>query len=212
VLHRLAEDTLLRMVLRFAGHPAYPAVVCAAAFGATLSMTLPFATVLVVAVLAAPKRWPAVAVWSSVGTALGGLVLYLAFHHLGWAQFAERYPEIAASRAWLQASAWLSEWGLYALFAIAALPLPQTPAVAFAALARLSPLGVFAALFVGKLAKYGLYAWGTSRFPSWFLSRLHGDRAIASVLAALRGVGQDSRPPIKQDSPPSKGSHLQSRR
>jgi len=200
VLHRLAEDTLLRTVLRFASHPAYPAVVCVAAFGATLSMMLPFATVLVASVLAAPKRWRAVAIWSSVGTALGGLVLYLVFHHLGWLQFAERYPEIAASRAWLQASAWLSEWGLYSLFAIAALPLPQTPAVAFAALASLSPFGVFAALLLGKLAKYGLYAWGASRFPGWFVDRLHGDHVITAALAALRGGGQDSRPPLEDRS------------
>jgi len=97
---------------------------------------------------------------------------------------------MSASRAWLQASAWLSEWGLYALFAIAALPLPQTPAVAFAALVPLSPPGVFAALFLGKLVKYGLYAWGTSRFPGWFVDRLHGDHVVTAVLAALRGGGR----------------------
>lgn len=171
MLQRVVENKLLGAVLRFAHRPAYPLVVGMAAFGATLSMTLPFATVLVASVLAAPLRWRAVSFWSSVGTALAGLVLYLVFHHLGWVQFAERHPEIATSRAWVQASAWLSEWGLYALFAIAALPLPQTPAVAFAALARLSPGGLFAALLLGKLFKYGVYAWMASRSPALLRDR-----------------------------------------
>jgi membrane protein YqaA with SNARE-associated domain len=195
MLQRIVEDRLVRAVVRSADRRAYPAAIGAAAFGATLSMTVPFATVLVAAVLAAPKRWRALAVWSSIGTGLAGLVLYLAFHHLGWVQFAERYPEIATSRAWLQAAAWLSEWGLYALFAIAALPLPQTPAVAFAALASLSPSGVFAALLLGKLVKYAVYAWATARFPGWFLDRLHAGH----LFLALRAAPSAALPALKPD-------------
>lgn len=101
MLQRFVENKLLGTLRRFAHRPVYPLVVGIAAFGATLSMTLPFATVLVASVLAAPKRWRAVSFWSSVGTALAGLVLYLVFHHLGWVQFAERHPEIATSRAWV---------------------------------------------------------------------------------------------------------------
>jgi membrane protein YqaA with SNARE-associated domain len=196
MLQRLAEDRLLRAVLRAADRPGYPLIVGAAAFGATLSMAVPFATVLVAAVLAAPRRWRAIALWSSLGTGLAGLVLYLAFHHLGWALFAERHPEIAASRAWLQASAWLSQWGLLALLAIAALPLPQTPAVAFAALARLSVPGVLAALVLGKLVKYAVYAWATSRFPDWFRSRMHAGHAFAA-----RPDAPPASPALLRDNP-----------
>lgn len=195
MLQRIIEDRLIRAVVRFADRRAYPVALGAAAFGATLSMTVPFATVLVAAVLAAPKRWRALAICSSLGTGLAGLVLYLAFHHLGWVQFTERHPEIAASRAWLQAAAWLSEYGLYALFAIAALPLPQTPAVAFAALASLSPSGVFAALLLGKLVKYAAYAWATARFPGWFLDRLRAGH----FFLALRAATSAAQPALEPD-------------
>lgn len=202
MLQRLAEDRLLHAVLRAVDRPGYPLVVGAAAFGAALSMTVPFATVLVAAVLAAPGRWRAIAFWSSIGTGLAGLLLYLAFHHLGWAEFAGRHPEIATSRAWLQASAWLSKWGLYALFAIAALPLPQTPAVAFAALARLSPSGVFAALVLGKLVKYTAYAWAASRFPDWFRNRIQAGQALGP-LARSAHAGGPTPPPESRRPPPT---------
>ena len=37
---------------------------------------------------------------------------------------AERYPELAGTRAWLQASDWISRYGPLALFGLMALPVP----------------------------------------------------------------------------------------
>ena len=50
---------------------------------------------------------------------------------------------------------------------IAAMPLPQTPALIFTAVLPLPASEVFLALFVGKLLKYGTYAWLAAKFPTW---------------------------------------------
>ena len=146
----------------------FPAMVGVAALVLTVTMSVPFASVLVFAVLLQRERWRAIALWSAVGTAVGGLLLYLVFHHLGWNQLVAWYPDIAASKSWRDATTWVTRYGAWALLAIAASPLPQTPAVAFAAISRLPPLEVLLALLVGKLLKYSIYAWLIAHFPDYF--------------------------------------------
>ena len=146
----------------------YPAVVAAVAFGLTVSMSMPFAPVLIFAVLLNRARWRSIAIHCSLGSAAGALVLYLVFHHLGWAAVTAYYPDLTRSTAWIQATTWLSAYGTPALFFIAASPLPQSPALIFAAIYRLPVIDVFLALLVGKLIKYGAYAWLVSKFPAKF--------------------------------------------
>ena len=70
---------------------------------------------------------------------------------------------------------WVTRYGAWALFLIAATPLPQTPAIAFAAITRLPVLEVLVALFAGKLLKYSIYAWLVARFPDHFVRYLRSD-------------------------------------
>ncbi len=152
--------------------PRLPLVVGAVAFVLTLAMSVPFASVLVLVVFLQPQRWRAIAICSALGASLGGLALYLVFHHLGWNQLLAWYPDLAASNSWRDATTWVSTYGGWALFLIAASPLPQTPAIAFAAIARLPVAEVFAALLVGKLLKYSVYGWLVARFPERFARSL----------------------------------------
>ena len=147
---------------------AYPLVVGAVALLLTLSMSIPFASIPIVAVLLCPDRWKGITVFASAGSAAGGLLLYMVFHHLGWNYLIETYPDLVQSKAWIDATRWVSAYGTWALLAVAASPLPQTPALIFTAVSRLPPFDVFLALFVGKLVKYGVYAWLAATFPSWF--------------------------------------------
>ena len=159
------ERRVVRVLTRWVDRPAYPAIVGSAALAATLSMTVPFASLLIVAVLLAPRRWKAIVLWSSLGSAIGAGVLYLVFHHLGWARLFEAYPELTRSRAWADVTRWLSAYGVAALFVIAGLPVPDTPALMFAGIYRLPVVEVLLALFLGKLIKYGVYAGLTAKFP-----------------------------------------------
>jgi membrane protein YqaA with SNARE-associated domain len=163
--------TLTALVKKTMGGPEYVAFVAMIAFALTATMTIPFGSVLAVAVLLAPRRWKSIAFWSSVGSSLGAVVIYLVVHHLGWEQFVETYPDVAASKGWQDATRWVTRWGAYALFGVAALPLPQSPALLFAGIVRLPIWEVWLAVLLGKVIKYGFYSYMVARFPARFLKR-----------------------------------------
>ena len=183
MLHVTLETGLIRTLTRRADQPAFPVIVGAVAMAATLSMTVPFASLLVGAVLMSPRRWKSIALCSSLGAALGAGLLYLAFHHLGWARLFDAYPDVVRSAAWSDATRWVTNYGVATLMLIAALPLPLTPALMFAAVSRLPVTEVLLALWLGKLVKYTAYAWLTSSFPTWALR--HGSFRVAALDAAL---------------------------
>jgi membrane protein YqaA with SNARE-associated domain len=147
---------------------AYPLMVGVLALVLTVSMTIPFASILIGAVLLRRDRWKEIVLVSSLGSATGGPVLYLIFHHLGWSQIAVAYPDLTQSKAWVDATRWVSAYGTWALLGIAAMPLPQTPALIFTAMSRLPISEIFLALFLGKLLKYGVYGFLAANLPSWF--------------------------------------------
>jgi membrane protein YqaA with SNARE-associated domain len=158
----------LRVALRAISVRAYPLAIGTTALILTVSMTIPFASILIGAVLLRRDRWKEIVVMSSLGSATGGLILYLSFHYLGWSQIAVAYPDLAQSKAWSDATRWVTAYGTWALLGIAAMPIPQTPALIFTAMSRLPISEVFFALFLGKLLKYGVYGWLAAEFPSWF--------------------------------------------
>jgi membrane protein YqaA with SNARE-associated domain len=189
VLHSALEYRLVRALVRRADTRAFPMVVASVAAAATLSMSVPFAGLLVATVLMAPRRWVAIALWSSLGAALGGSILYLVFHHLGWARLFAAYPDVVRSVAWQDATRWLSTYGVASLLVIAALPLPLTPALMFAAISRLPVAEVILALWLGKLAKYLVYAWLASAFPSHWIASTHG--RLTTLNAVLGRAGKE---------------------
>lgn len=159
---------ILVTIVRVAETREFPALVGFTAFALTVSMLLPFVPVLVGAIAASRRRSAPIILLSSLGSAVGGLVLFLTFHYLGWSQIVEAYPDLLKSKAWLDAIDWVSRYGVIALFFIAASPLAQTPALIVAAISDLPALEIFAALLFGKIIKYGVYAWLVVRFPQWF--------------------------------------------
>jgi len=86
---------------------------------------------------------------AALGSALGATLLVITFHHLGWQQIYERYPELSTHATWSRVIMWLSNYGTFALFLIAVSPLPQTPALIFFGIARQDYFGVFLAMLLG---------------------------------------------------------------
>ena len=74
----------------------------------TVSMTIPFASILVGAVLLRHDRWKEIVLVSSLGSATGGLILYFTFYYLGWTQIAVAYPDLIQSKLWSDATRWVS--------------------------------------------------------------------------------------------------------
>jgi len=171
---------VLAILERAASARAYPFVVGIIACFMTVSMTIPFAAILIGAVLLNRQRWVTIVIVSSLGSASGGIILFLALHHLGWSQVEALYPALAQTQTWATVTRWISAYGTWALLVFAASPLPQTPVLVFTAVSRLPVINVFAALLCGKLLKYGLYGYLATRFPDWaqrYLQRSLGNFA-----------------------------------
>ena len=165
---RIVETTMRVNLRRASAVRAYPFVMGVIALILTVSMAVPFAWILIGAILLRRDRWAEIVLLSSLGSATGGLVLYLIFHHLGWSQIAAAYPDLMQSKAWSDATRWVSAYGTWALFGVAATPFPHTPALIFTAVSRLPLSEVFLALLLGKLLKYGVYGFLAAKFPLWF--------------------------------------------
>jgi len=148
----------------------FPPIVGGVAWLSTQTLTMPVEILVVVATLLSRPRWLSIAFFAATGSAVASVVFYLAFHHLGWALLIERYPEISNTRAWLEITKWLSDYGVLALFAFMAFPapVPKTAVLAFAGIYRLPIAEVIAAIWIGKLIKYGAYAFIAARFPHRF--------------------------------------------
>ncbi|MFZ2629141.1 MAG: VTT domain-containing protein, partial [Rugosibacter sp.] len=144
------------------------------ALAGTFSAAYPVTAVVVPASLLAPGRWRQIAVTTALGSALGATLLVIVCHHLGWSQVYRHFPEFVGNARWGEVMAWMSRYGLLALFVIALSPLPQTPALVFAGIVRHDYADVFAVMLAGKFFKYGAYAWLTASFPERFSNGIGG--------------------------------------
>jgi membrane protein YqaA with SNARE-associated domain len=162
------HNHIQRLLKRHALNHYYPAFTGVIACGCAVS-AIPFVPVLIAAVLLSPMQWRMITIFTSLGSALGGLLVLIIFHHLGWVQVMEAHPEWFANDIWQMMLRWLSEWGVWALAVIAATPLPQSPALFFLAMTDQSWWGMWAALAGGKLLKYGSVAYLTRYFPERIL-------------------------------------------
>lgn len=166
ILHATTQK-IIGMALRQGERRSFVPLVGLAAFLSTLTMSVPVEWLVIVASLARRSRWGVTALTAALGSAIASLGLYLAFHHFGWSILAARYPELAGSRAWLEATDWLSRYGLLAIFGLMALPLPvpKLPMLAVSGIYRLPIPEVLVAIVAGKIIKYLGYAYIAVRFP-----------------------------------------------
>lgn len=183
-------EGLLQRFIRYSAEGKWFLSVCMAlAFSGTVGATYPITAVVVPAVLLVPRRWLQITLVTALGSALGATVLVISFHHLGWAQLYERFPELITHAAWGRIMAWVSSYGTVALFLVAVSPLPQTPALIFFGITRQDTFSVLIVMLVGKSLKYGLFAWLAARFPERFSNGL---RAILHRERQTTGMRKDS--------------------
>ncbi len=154
-----ALNRALHLLAATTGSRWYGPLAGVIAFALTLTASVPYTAILVGALWLTPQRWKTLVFFSSLGGALGAIVMVSGFRHLGWMPLYAAFPELAASPLWQRIVQAVQEYGVAALGAVAAAPLPQTPALAIAASAHLEPVAMFAALFAGKLVKYSVVSW-----------------------------------------------------
>ncbi len=139
--------------------PWYLPLVLALSTACTLSMTIPTTAVLIPAVLLRPQRWLWICAAAVLGAAIGSTTIAYGFQAEGWNALQSRFPELVQAQSWQSTMNMVDQYGLWALAAICALPLPQTPALVMCALSQHIPLsGIFVAVLAGKAAKFAALA------------------------------------------------------
>ncbi|WP_435607668.1 hypothetical protein [Pseudomonas knackmussii] len=167
-------EGVLHRMLRWAGDGwKLPWLCLGLALVGTLFAIYPITSVVVPAVLLVPRRWLGIAVFCALGSSLGALLLMIVAHHMGWSSLYAHFPQMLQDPTWQRVMDWTYSYHLLALFLVAISPLPQTPALVVLANAPLDYPGALLVVFVGKLLKYGLFAWVGSRFPAHIHDFLH---------------------------------------
>ncbi len=138
----------------------------------------PFGPVIVGATVFAPGRWRGVILGATLGAALGATAFVLLIQHLGVGLVDEWFPGIRTHALWAESAYWIEHHGELALGLIAALPVPQMPALIASALGEMHPAAVFIALLCGKGLKYATYVLG-----------------VLLLLRAMRHVAEWQEPP-----------------
>ena len=148
-------------------------------FCGTLTAAYPVTAVVVSAVMLAPRRWLRLSLACTFGSALAGAVIVGVSHLLGYNQIHSWFPNLLSVKTWNEASQWISDYGVWAIFGVGASPLPQMPLLIFYGIVDDRIMEAFLALFGGKALKYGLIAWVTQHFPERFafFRRINGQSA-----------------------------------
>ena len=145
-------------------------------FGGTLTAAYPVSAVVITAVMLAARRWLMVSIACSAGSALAGAVIVGISHLLGYNEIHHLFPNLIGPETWAEASQWIGDYGVWAIFGVGASPLPQMPLLIFYGIVDDRVLEAMIALFAGKLIKYTLIAWVTQHFPEklGFFKRING--------------------------------------
>jgi membrane protein YqaA with SNARE-associated domain len=133
---------------------------------------VPNEALLILPVMAHPKRWKTHALWVSLGSAGGATSFAYFVHRYGrsWAQGL--FPSTFHSKHWAQFSALLEKHGGWGLTLVSVSPFPQHVAVTIAALTEMSIGTLFLAIFIGRATKY-LFVAGCAVHSPKILEKLH---------------------------------------
>jgi membrane protein YqaA with SNARE-associated domain len=130
-----------------------------------------------------PKHWIWIAVWSTLGSALGSFALCLAIQGYG-AEFLHLIgfaPESSAT--WQSTAQWVREYQGPALAVFAVGPFPLQPAVVVGSVAGVPPLSVLLWVGLGRAIKFFFFSWAATHAPN-LLNRIWGLRTEVELLHA----------------------------
>lgn len=149
-----------RLLFRIRRSAVYPLLVGMLAVISAATSLYPFGPVIVAATVFAPNRWRGVIVGASLGAVIGATAFALLVQSFGIGLVDRLFPALRESAIWEHSAYWINHHGSLALAAIAALPVPQMPAMILAALSEMGLLSITLALLVGKTLKYTVYVLG----------------------------------------------------
>lgn len=156
--HKLNAGSRLLFRIRYSAW--YPLLVGGLAVISAATSLYPFGPVIVAATVFAPNRWRGVIVGASLGAVIGASAFALFVQGVGGGLIDSQFPALRETAIWEHSAYWIKQHGSLALAAIAALPVPQMPAMILAALSEMGLFSIALALLVGKTLKYTVYVFG----------------------------------------------------
>ncbi len=151
----------------YAGAPWYPFLVGALAFADLFISVIPTDIFVVSAVMAKPRKWIFVSVFTAISSSLGALGAAALCMHLGEPALVKYFPGVVGSSAWVWTDTYMTKYGLWALIGFSAGPLPLQPAVLIAGLTKQNLFLTFLGVFIGRILKYPLECWLAAQCPHY---------------------------------------------
>lgn len=179
-----------RQVLRmeaFSDRPWYPFLIGFLAGVDNLVIVVPTDGILISSILLQPRRWVRMSFAIMLGSSLGALVLAWLIQTHGLPLIENYYPSLLQTSSWVWTEYLFDNYGLLVLFAVAATPVMQHPAIVLTALSGTGLGSIFLVVIAGRTLKYAFLGYVSAKTPA-LLGRLWG------VRKELEEVGVEARP------------------
>ena len=144
---------------QYVSRPWYPLAMALVAFSDYFIFIIPLDAMVVASIMAARKRWISISFWASLGSTLGAVIFAALIQHYGISFLESTAPNLLNDPLTQSITAWVNDYGFWAIVAIAATPIHQHPTVAIAALAKVPLWTIFLSMFLGRFIKYCVYTW-----------------------------------------------------
>lgn len=136
-------------------------------------LVIPNDGILISSSMLVPKKWLRFALFISIGSTIGAVVLAAMVEWYGVPFLQDYFPQIANSRSFQITEAFFNDYGLWVVFFVAIMPLIQQPAVVLAALAETPLWQLAVVVFIGRVVKFLLMSWVASHAPN-YLAKMWG--------------------------------------
>lgn len=169
--HRIHRHRIRKWVQRlnhFASRWWYGPLLAFLSAADAFILVVPNEVILVVGVLANRKRWLSLALWITVGSALGGVLvagLVSAYGQRVLEYFGPSVSVLTHSHTWKDSVLLIQRFGAWGLALISLSPLPQHAAIVLVGFAHVPLTHVFLGILLGRAIKYLLCAAGAAYAP-----------------------------------------------
>jgi len=187
----------LKRLQRYGTRWWYVPLISFLAFIDSFIVIVPTDSLLISAVMMAPRRWVYAFVVISLGSTLGACTLAYLVSAYGDQIVWQLFPTIQNSSVWLWTDQLMDKYGTIAIFLVSVSPATQHPAVILGGLTGVPLVEIFAAIFIGRSIKYSLFAWISSHSPK-LLKNLWG---VQNELKEVMKEGNLTIDPVNNDPP-----------
>ena len=152
---------------RFAAKPWYPLMTGGLAFADLFFSVIPTDIFVVTAVMAQPRKWLFIALFTALMSSLGALGAAALCSTIGEPALQHYLPAVVNSSWWAWSQGYVVKYGVWALIFFAAGPLPLQPGVLIAGLMHYNLGLVFFSVLVGRILKYLVECFLAAKFPRY---------------------------------------------